>query len=297
MAWHKQDFLGNMERIAAGVAITRPDGTVEYANRYLYKMLGVRSGEPIVLPFARYEAERASSGQDEPGQGPDDRDTVHMPGSAGMMLDALHAVYPLRDDAGGITHYVHFLQYGGDEARQETLHRLAFYDALTGLPNRNLFTDRLAHALAVGQRNRTPFALLYIDIDHFKRINDTLGHESGDELLREVAARLAQAVRASDTLARWGGDEFVAILDGVADPQAAARIASKLLAMCSEPYLVRGRECRITLSVGASFYPRDGHDAGRLVEHADGAMYEVKARGRNGYRIEESRSSYGFTPA
>jgi diguanylate cyclase (GGDEF)-like protein len=286
-----------MERIAAGVAITRPDGTVEYANRYLYKMLGVRSGEPIVLPFARYEAERASSGQDEPGQGPDDRDTVHRPGSAGMMLDALHAVYPLRDDAGGITHYVHFLQYGGDEARQETLHRLAFYDALTGLPNRNLFTDRLAHALAVGQRNRTPFALLYIDIDHFKRINDTLGHESGDELLREVAARLAQAVRASDTLARWGGDEFVAILDGVADPQAAARIASKLLAMCSEPYLVRGRECRITLSVGASFYPRDGHDAGRLVEHADGAMYEVKARGRNGYRIEESRSSYGFTPA
>jgi diguanylate cyclase (GGDEF)-like protein len=300
MAWHKQDLLRNIERIAVGMAITRPDGTVEYANRYLYKMLGVRSGEPIALPFARSEA-GGLSGKGELWQGLDDPesgcDTVRMHSSAGMMLDALHAVYPLRDDADVVTHFVHFLQYPGDQERLEALHRLAFYDALTGLPNRNLFTDRLAHALAVGQRNRTPFALLYIDIDHFKRINDTFGHETGDELLREVAARLARSVRASDTVARWGGDEFVAILDGVADPQPAARVASKLLAMCSEPYLVCGHECRITLSVGSSFYPRDGHDAASLVEHADGAMYKVKARGRNGYRIEESRSSYGFTPA
>jgi diguanylate cyclase (GGDEF)-like protein len=301
MAWHKQDLLGNIECIAVGMAITRLDGTVEYANRYLYKMLGVRSGERIALPFAGSETASSSSGQGEPWQGQDDAESkygmVRMRSSAGMMLDVLHAVYPLRDNAGVVTSFVHFLQYRGDQEPLEALHRLAFYDALTGLPNRNLFTDRLAHALSVGKRNRTAFALLYIDIDHFKRINDTFGHETGDELLREVAARLARSVRASDTVARWGGDEFVAMLDGVADLEPAARIASKLLAMCSEPYLVCGRECRITVSVGSSFYPRDGQNAASLMEHADGAMYKVKARGRNGYRIEESRSSYGFTPA
>jgi diguanylate cyclase (GGDEF)-like protein len=299
MAWHKQDLLGNIERLAVGMAITRPDGTVEYANRYLYKMLGVRSGERIALPFARSETGGGLNGQGELWLDADESgcDMVRMHNSAGVVLDALHAVYPLCDDAGVVTHFVHVLQYPGGQERQEALYRLAFYDALTGLPNRNLFSDRLAHALAVGQRNRTPFALLYIDIDHFKRINDTFGHEAGDELLREVAARLARSVRASDTVARWGGDEFVAILDSVADLHSAACIASKLLAMCSEPYVVCGRECRITVSVGSSFYPRDGHDAASLVQHADSTMYKVKARGRNGYRIEESRSSYGFTPA
>lgn len=301
MDWHKQDLLRNIERIAVGMAITRPDGTVEYANRYLYKMLGVRIGEPIALSFARFESGGASSGQGESGQRLDDIepgwDTVRIYGSGGKMLDVLHAVYPLRDDAAVVTRFVHLVQDLGVEQQVEALHRLAFYDALTGLPNRNLLTDRLAHALAVGRRNGTAFALFYIDIDHFKSVNDSFGHETGDELLREVAARLGQAVRASDTVARWGGDEFVAILDGVAEQEPAASIASKLLATCGKPYVVRGHECRITLSLGASFYPRDGHDAATLLERADGAMYEVKARGRNGYRIEESPGNYGLTAA
>ncbi|OGA53199.1 MAG: hypothetical protein A3G24_25615 [Betaproteobacteria bacterium RIFCSPLOWO2_12_FULL_62_13] len=264
------------------MAITRPDGAIEYANRYLRGMLGVRSGEPIELPFARCET---------------GCDRVRIRGGSGEALDVLYAVCPLHDDTGVAAGFVHLLQYLGDEHHIESLARLAFYDSLTGLPNRNLFNDRLARALAVGKRNRRTFALLYIDIDHFKQVNDAFGHETGDELLRAVAARLAQSVRASDTVARWGGDEFVAILEGVADQQSAACVASKLVAACGEPYIVRGHECRITLSLGASCHPRDGHDPAALLERADRAMYEVKARGRNGYRIEESPNHYGLSAA
>lgn len=294
MAWHKQDLLRNIERIAVGMAIARLDGTLEYANAYLCRMLGVRSGEPVELPFNLLEFRVGPGGQDA-GEAKCRELRIHS--SSGNMLDVLYAVYPLCDDAGVVTHYVHFFQHLGDERQLERFSRLAFYDNLTGLPNRNLFDDRLARALAVGQRNRSAFALLYIDIDHFKQINDTFGHETGDELLREIAARLVQSVRASDTVARWGGDEFVAILDGVTDQRSAACIASKLLTTCGELYVVRGHEFRITLSVGASFYPRDGHDAALLLERADRAMYEVKARGRNGYCIEESPSDYGLTAA
>jgi len=299
MAWHKQDLLRNIERIAVGMAITRPNGTVEYANAYLSRMLGVRSGEPVELPLSLFEPRAGPSGHDEPRRQPCSGETKcrerHIHSSSGNMLDVLYAVYPLCDDAGVVTHYVHFLQHLGGERQLEKLSRLAFYDNLTGLPNRNLFDDRLTRAVAVGQRYCSAFALLYIDIDHFKQINDTFGHETGDELLREIAARLVQSVRASDTVARWGGDEFVAILDGVTDQRSAVCIASKLLTTCGELYIVRGREIRITLSVGASFYPRDGHDAALLLERADRAMYDVKARGRNGYCIEEPPGDYGLT--
>ena len=295
MNLRKQDLLRMIERIAVGVAITRPDGTLEHANRYLYEVLEVHSVEPVELLFDCFEGGVGMSGQDRqrPGAFESGYRVARVRNSSGKTLDILYAVYPLYDEIGVATHFAHFLHYLGDERRLETLSRLAFYDSLTGLPNRNLFNDRLDRALAAGQRNRGAFALLYIDIDHFKQVNDAFGHEAGDELLREVAVRLAQSVRASDTIARWGGDEFVAILDGVVDQQLVARVASKLLTACGSPYAVRGRDCRITLSIGASLYPRDGHDAATLLERADRAMYEVKARGRNGYHaLEQPVCSY-----
>lgn len=289
MNLRKQDLLRMIERIAVGVAITRPDGTLEHANRYLYEVLEMHSGEPVQQIFDCFECGTGISGKDRqrPGAFESGYRVASVRNSRGKTLDILYAVYPLYDEAGVSTHFAHVLQYLGDERRLETLSRLAFYDILTGLPNRNLFNDRLNHALATAQRNCVAFALLCIDIDHFKQVNDAFGHEAGDELLRELAVRLAQSVRASDTVARWGGDEFVAILDGVASQELAARIASKLLNACGSPYAVRGRDCSITLSIGASLYPRDGHDAATLLERADRAMYEVKARGRNGYHALE----------
>lgn len=295
MILRKQDLLKMIERLAVGVAITRPDGTLEHANRYLHEVLGVHSGEPIGLLFDCFEGGTALRGLDSqpPGAFESGYRVTRVRNSGGKTLDVLYAVYPLYDEAGVATHFAHILQYLGEEPRLETLSRLAFYDSLTGLPNRNLFNDRLDRAVASGRRNCGAFALLCIDIDHFKRVNDAFGHEGGDELLREIAVRLAQSVRASDTVARWGGDEFVAILAGVADQELAARITSKLLNACGSPYAVRGRDCRITLSIGASLYPRDGGDAATLFERADRAMYEVKARGRNGYHaLEQPASSY-----
>jgi len=278
-----------IERVAVGVAITRPDGTLEHANRYLYEVLEMHSGEPVEQLFDCVECGTGTSEKDgqRPGAAEFGYRMASVRNSRGKMLDILYAVYPLYDEAGVATHFAHVLQYLGDERRLETLSRLAFYDSLTGLPNRNLFNDRLDHTLATAQRNCVAFALLYIDIDHFKRVNDVFGHAGGDELLREVAVRLAQSVRASDTVARWGGDEFVAILDGVTNQELVACIASKLLNACGSPYAVRGRDCSITLSIGASLYPRDGHDAATLLKCADRAMYEVKARGRNGYQALE----------
>lgn len=295
MILRKQDLLRMIERITVGVAITRRDGTLEHANRYLYEVLEVHSEELVGLPFDCFEDRIGLSGNGDPRLGEIESrcHVTRVRNSRGKPLDILHAVYPLYDEAGVATHCAHILQYLGDERRLETLSRLAFYDSLTGLPNRNLFSDRLDHALAAGRRTRRTFALLCIDIDHFKQVNDTFGHDAGDELLCAVAVRLAQSVRANDTVARWGGDEFVAILDDVADQHLASHIASKLLTACGTPYAVRGRHCRITLSIGASLYPRDGHDAATLLERADRAMYEVKSRGRNGYHVlEQPHCSY-----
>lgn len=295
MILRRQDFLRMIERLAVGVAITRPDGTLEHANRYLHEVLGVHSGEPIGLLFDCFEGGTALGGLDRkpPGAFQPAYRAARVRNSGGKTLDILYAVYPLYDDAGVATHFAHILQCLSDEPRLETLSRLAFYDSLTGLPNRNLFNDRLARAIASAQRNRSAFALLCIDVDHFKKVNDAFGHEAGDELLREVAARLAHSVRSSDTVARWGGDEFVAILDGVADRQMSERMASKLLESCGSGYSIHGRDCRITLSVGASLYPRDGRDAATLFDRADRAMYEVKAHGRDGcHALEQPACSY-----
>lgn len=281
MLLRKQDFLRMIEHLQVGVAITRADGSFEHSNRYLHEVLGVYGSEPISPLFDRVEVGAA------PGEPESGLRAARIRNSGGKTLDVLYSIYPLHDEAGVATHFAHVLQSLGNEPRLENLSRLALYDGLTGLPNRKLFNDRLDRAIAVAQRNRSAFALLCIDIDHFKRTNDAFGHEAGDELLCEVAARLARSVRSSDTVARWGGDEFVAILDGVADQESAAGIASKLLDACASPYAARGRVCHVTLSIGASLYPRNGRDAVTLFERADRAMYQVKARGRAGYHVLE----------
>lgn len=285
-----------IDRLAAGVAVARPDGSIVHANRYLCEALDQHDVSLVDLPLECHEGRSAPAGSAEwPARGASKWDlrTLRVRSRKGKAIEFLHAAYPLHDNSGAATHFIHLLQVLGGEKRFEALTRLAFYDSLTGLPNRNLFTDRLERGIAAAQRRRGALALLCIDIDHFKRVNDAFGHDAGDELLRDVAARLARSVRSSDTVARWGGDEFVAILDGVSGSDSAAAIAAKMLNACDSPYAVRGHSCQITLSIGASLYPRDGKDAATLFERADRAMYEVKARGRAGYHIlEQARCSY-----
>ena len=168
---------------------------------------------------------------------------------------------------------------------EEKLAYLAHYDGLTELPNRMLLTDRLTHALAFSERYKRPTAVLFVDLDRFKNVNDTLGHSTGDALLRAVAGRLKRSVRAVDCVARYAGDEFVIVLTDLPSAQAASRIAQKVVKETSRSYVVDGRELFTTASIGIAMYPADGNNAETLVTNADTAMYKAKERGGNGYQF------------
>lgn len=158
---------------------------------------------------------------------------------------------------------------------------LAQHDFLTGLPNRMLLTERLSQAIGLAQRNITQVALLFIDLDFFKHINDSLGHDVGDELLKAVAERMVNCVRATDTVCRQGGDEFVILLSEIERPQDAALAVDKLFATFSEPVHIGVHELHVSLSIGISIFPGDGESAETLMKNADAAMYHAKALGRN----------------
>jgi len=167
---------------------------------------------------------------------------------------------------------------------EERLQQLAHNDTLTGLPNRTLFYDRLNQGVALAQRHKQAFAVMFLDLDHFKEINDTLGHDMGDLLLREVATRLRSCVRSMDTVARMGGDEFTIILTETAVREAVEQVAEKLLQVLQEPFSLSGESRHIGCSIGIALYPKHGLDSETLVKHADIAMYDAK-RERNSYCI------------
>ena len=173
------------------------------------------------------------------------------------------------------------------ESRAMTLKmsHLARHDFLTGLPNRMLLTERLSQAIGLAQRHQRQVALLFIDLDCFKNINDSLGHTIGDQLLQSVGERLLATVRATDTVCRQGGDEFVILLPEIEQPQDAAHIAQKLLDAFAVPHLIGGQELHITLSIGISVYPDDGVDLDAVLQNADTAMYHAKTSGRNNFQF------------
>jgi diguanylate cyclase (GGDEF)-like protein/PAS domain S-box-containing protein len=165
------------------------------------------------------------------------------------------------------------------------VHHMAYHDSLTGLPNRALLSDRLDRAMLAAQRSERKLAVMFIDLDRFKTINDSLGHMTGDQLLKEVASRLCRAVRASDTVARLGGDEFVVLVPGIRAVEEASNVAEKIIEALSESFPLEGRNLHITPSIGICVYPDDGEDVETLMRHADAAMYHAKASGRNNYQF------------
>jgi diguanylate cyclase (GGDEF)-like protein len=168
---------------------------------------------------------------------------------------------------------------------EERLVSAALHDPLTGLANRQLLADRMSLAIAHARRNTRASAVVYLDLDGFKEVNDTLGHDAGDYLLEMVGQRLTAAVREVDTVARVGGDEFAVLLWQVNGALDAASVASKLLKTVSKQYGVRGRTVRITLSAGVAIYPAHGDDAATLLKSADLALHEAKHSGKNAYRV------------
>jgi diguanylate cyclase (GGDEF)-like protein len=167
----------------------------------------------------------------------------------------------------------------------EQIRYLEYYDSLTGLPNRVLFKDRLELAISHAKRNQEMFAVMFIDLDRFKNINDTLGHTVGDLLIKAVASRLKQVIQKDDTISRMGGDEFTLIFVDVKDEKYLVKIAEKIMKVFSEPLIINDHELFITASVGISVYPNDGEDAEILIKNADMAMYRAKEHGKNNYQF------------
>lgn len=189
------------------------------------------------------------------------------------------------EDGSKRMHVAIFSDVTEKKQADEIIWRQANYDLLTQLPNRRLFRDRLEHEIRMAHRTGRSLALLFIDLDLFKQVNDTLGHEAGDLLLVEAAKRLGESVRESDTVARMGGDEFTAILPQIERMEDVDRVASTIVAKLNQPFDLGGKQALISASVGVALYPADAADAEALLKQADGAMYAAKSGGRDQYRI------------
>ena len=204
----------------------------------------------------------------------------------GSIYPKFLSISAVRDAHGAVSHYAGiFYEISERKAVEERLDFLAHYDALTSLPNRGLLLDRLKVSVQRALRDGNKVGLLYLDLDHFKGINDTYGHAAGDSLLKAAAQRMQECVRAADTVARLGGDEFVVMLPDIKKPGAAAQVAQKIQAALAPPYEIEGKTMLAPPSIGISIYPDDHHDVDVLLRQADTAMYEAKL-GRNGaYRF------------
>ncbi|WP_189467472.1 putative bifunctional diguanylate cyclase/phosphodiesterase [Litchfieldella qijiaojingensis] len=204
-------------------------------------------------------------------------------------LLAIDAVY---DETGQVSHYVRaFIDISALKANESQLRLKAHYDPLTGLANRLLLNDRLEHAMRHAERRDHTLALLFIDLDCFKRINDSLGHAAGDQLLKQAGRRLARMLRENDTLARFGGDEFVALLEHDVSEVSAQNVALRLLEALEPPFWVAGRHLTISASIGIALYPQDSEDAEELLRHADTAMYAAKRSGHGRFAFADKALS------
>lgn len=195
------------------------------------------------------------------------------------------SLYSVKDESDETTHFVGiFSDITARKAAENQLKQLAHYDSLTGLANRPHFTERLKWTIDVAKRNNMPAALMFLDLDRFKLINDTLGHQAGDLLLIEVSKRLLNCVRESDTVARLAGDEFTVILNNIDSPEEVGVVAKKILHILTVPVELEGREVFVSTSIGITLYPNDGDNVNQLIRNADTAMYHAKERGRNNFQ-------------
>ena len=287
----------------AGEGIVVYDCQLRYVlwNRFMEEMTGIPAEEVLgksaidLFPHIREQQvdemlDRALAG--ETVSSPDIH--YHVPGTG--RRGWISAVYrPHHDSDGEVSGVIGLIRDITErKAAEQQIEYQAYHDALTGLANRRLFQEHLSLALALAQRQERLVAVLFLDLDHFKLVNDSLGHSVGDAMLRQVAQRLKSAVREGDTVARVGGDEFTIVLQEVAHRSDAAVVANKVLEAVAAPLEVNGHRLYVTTSIGITVFPEDGQDAETLLKNADAAMYRAKDEGRNTYQMstqELSRST------
>lgn len=280
-----------VEQTADAVMITSPEGVIEYVNSAFESTTGYTRDEvigqkPSFLKSDRHEAEFYRRLWETILAGQVYSDVFVNRRKDGSIYYEEKTITPLKDSSGRITNFV---STGKDVTErtqiQERLQYLAQHDVLTQLPNRMLLFDQLKRALVRARRHNRLVGVLFIDLDRFKNINDSLGHEAGDHLLQQLSERLRVCVRDDDTVARFGGDEFVILLDDVAQQSDVGDMAQKVLDELVQPFNIDGRQFYITASIGVSLFPSDGDDSSTLLKHADVAMYRAKDLGKNVYQF------------
>ena len=280
-----------LEQIADSVVITDRQGIIEYVNPGFEKTTGYSRDEalgqtPRLVKSGKQGAAFYKKLWDTILAGDVFSEVFVNRHKDGSLYYEEKTISPLKGPAGQVTHFV---ATGKDVTErmqaQERLQHMAQHDALTELPNRVLFLDRLKQAVARARWHERLVAVLFVDMDRFKTINDTLGHEVGDKLLQALAERFTTSVREGDTVARFGGDEFVVLLDDVASEKDIGVVAQKVLEALAPPFAIDGQDLYITASIGVSLYPNDGEDSTTLLKNADIAMYRAKDLGKNTYQF------------
>jgi diguanylate cyclase (GGDEF)-like protein/PAS domain S-box-containing protein len=285
-----------LNSIGDAVLCTNISGNITYLNLVAEAMTGWRReeaiGKPLAEVFRIIDGSTRKTARDPMEMAVEQNRTVGLTVNCvlirrdGFESAVEDSAAPIHDRAGRVIGAV--IVFHDVSAARAMSHKMAHsaeHDVVTNLPNRLLLNDRITQSIALAHRQGRPIAVIVLDLDHFKYINDSLGHAIGDALLQSISKRLLTGVRASDTVSRQGGDEFVILLSEIAFPEDAARSARKLLLSLTAPHSIGGQDLRIDASIGISVYPEDGEDAETLIKNADMAMYHAKERGRNNFQF------------
>lgn len=285
-----------VDQSASSIIITDTKGSIDYVNPSFSKKTGYSEDEligrnPRILSSGNKSSDEYASLWKTLTEGNTWRGEFHNRKKNGQLYWEIASITPVKQRNGEISHYVAVKEdiTALKQAEQRILH-LANHDALTGLPTRRLSMERLMSALSVAKRNKSKVAMMFIDLDGFKTVNDTFGHDAGDQLLKETAVRLCSCVREVDTVARVGGDEFWVILTDITDQKSITYIAEKIIKAVAAPYQMKSDVVVIGASVGIAVYPDHTLNPQELVKLADQAMYKIKQQGKNNYEFAEAVS-------
>ncbi|MBB4198896.1 GGDEF domain-containing protein [Rhodoblastus sphagnicola] len=277
-----------------GVVITDPQARILKVNSAFTRILGYQAEEVVgkttsMLKSSRHDAQFYLGLWETLKRTGEWQGEIWDRRKDGEVTPLWQSISAVRDARGEIVNYIGIFYDLSDQKRAAAhIHHLAYYDALTDLPNRQSFNDSCEQALKLARRAGTNLALLFLDLDRFKAVNDTLGHPVGDELLRIVSQRLKRGLRQSDIIARLGGDEFIVLAQNISGPEGAGRIATKILAAMGKPFSIDGHTLDMRASVGISCFPGDGDDSATLIKHADLALYKAKEEGRDQFCFYEA---------